>query len=215
MLEHWLAELKRHLKKDERFFQQMDQQLGAALYKVVNTSTERFMLLPPHPHPFEIKTEGNYFRLEADLLHIDTAFPVEILWTQKDEQWIFIWADLPLEYLQETFANRNEWVSSLDYPFAIEAQNPVWPHIQLTFLLHASADPAQIEDKIYQWIHAWNKEQEKNAGGFIHNARRVSEPVGHELKILVDFGSAGIEGIHNLLSKLEEEGVLHKVIIGS
>jgi hypothetical protein len=196
----WLKEFKNHYQGSEKFYQEMDSQLGALFEKATGETLERFQLLPPWGKRFDIKQEAEVFSVEADLLNIDIIFPVQIAWTQKNEVYTFWWLDLPVEQIKTELANRRRINFGTEFNFKVEIKDLVWPHLKLIFLTEPGFKADQVEQIIHKRLNPLN---EKPNRGVVHRVGELKQLQDNYYQVGIDFGSTGLEFLTDLLKDLE------------
>jgi hypothetical protein len=200
MSSDWLSEFKKQYPSSEKFYAEMDSQLGTLFEKATRETLERFQLLPSFGRRFEIKQDAEVFSFVADLLNIDILFSVQIAWTHQNEVHTFWWLDLPIEQIKTELANRRNINFGVEFKFEVEIKDPVWPHLQLILQTELGFKADQTEQIIH---HRVDTLDEKKNRGFVHRVGELKQLKDNYYQIGIDFGSTGLEFLTSLLKDLE------------
>jgi hypothetical protein len=207
----WLDILRSSVQREDGFYAQMDEQLGAAFLRVVGEPIVRCKLyppgmftLPPRAEMFAIEQEGETFSLVGGLLNVDTLFEVRLAWRASQDGHVFWWLDLPAAEIRETLAERRAPFVDVDVAVPVTVRDPVWPSVKLTFDVAPEADPGALAVAIAEAIEDWNSRQDD---GVVHRSGPIEAAGVQRFSVAIDMGSAGIDFLHGLLRKLSLCGI--------
>ena len=215
----WLISFAVSFNCSACFIREMDLQLGKQFRDATGLDLDSgFHLLNHFPEPFKsVQTEQGCI-LRGDLVGRKMGYQVEIVWKGvSDSRQIrpedlvtgdeirFWWNYLDAAEIAAGENSKSELTfDTAAFPFLIEQSLIVWPHLTLEVIFKNMLHENTIrtfQDLLPEAQKAWNLGDEHGTIHLIHEVQRVN---GDSIRVSIDFGSAGPEGLEFMLLQIAE-----------
>lgn len=223
----WIHLFTDNVRCSPSFIREMDGQLAAQFREKTKLELQDFVLAP-NADSFAVRKNGPVGYIVADIVGSYYGFGVTIAWAHpKGERFIephdhvtaedvrFLWHVLPVDEIVE---EENRWphppFDVARFPFSIDFKLKIWPHVRFTIGVREPASDgvrARLDAVIWASLHDdWERD---GKGGVFHDVG-VAEPVDERtVKIDIDLGSTGPDGMIYVLDRLAATGLVASVAI--
>jgi len=209
MKQDWQEELKTGLAMEDGFFSAMNEQLTPEFEKLTGEALSNFLFFAGPRQKFQIRPYQNGQLIAGELLNIDYAFPVQIVWEKQNSEYHFRWLTLPADQIKNILSQRRDIPIGGPWPFEVIIQDPVWPHLNFLFFSNEELDLDAFQKQLGNLFELWNAQPET---GKLHNMGKLVTLGVHEYQVHFDLGRAGPDFLEFLFSSLADFNI-EKIIL--